>query len=66
MSELVLAFKRKLLTVTDKYLARAKANTVAAALHTYARIVVKLLIDLVGEEVFIRLVKKSLKFATES
>jgi hypothetical protein len=64
-SELILAFKGKLSTVTEKFFTRVKVNPVPGALHTYARIVVKLLVDLVGEEVLMRLVIKSVKGGTE-
>ena len=64
-SELILALKGKLNTVTDKFLTRMKVNPVPGVLHTYTRIVVKLLVDLVGEEVLMRLVKKSVKGGTE-
>ena len=46
---MILAFKKKLGTVTDKFLSRVRANPVSGALDTYVRIVVKLLVDLVGE-----------------
>ena len=64
--EVILAFKKKLNKVTEKFLSRVKVNPVPGALNTYTRIVIKLLVDLAGEEVFLRLVKKSVKGATES
>ncbi len=63
---MILAFKKKLGAVTDKFLSRVRASPVSGALDTYVRIVVKLLVDLVGEEVFWQLAKKSVKGAAES
>ena len=63
---MILAFKKKIVAVTDKFLSRVRANPVSGPLDTYVRIVVKLLVDLVGEDVFWRLAKKSVKGAGES
>ena len=60
-SETILAFKKTITTVTDKYLDRIKINPVSGAVPTFVRIVIKLLVDLVGEETFTRLFKKSIK-----
>lgn len=58
-TESILAFKKKINTVTDKFISRVRVSGIPSALSTYARIVIKLLIELVGEDVFLQLVKKS-------
>lgn len=60
-SETILAFKKTIVTVTDKYIDRIKIDPVSGAVPTFVRIVIKLLVDLVGEETFTRLFKKSIK-----
>jgi|688.fasta_scaffold2522398_1 hypothetical protein len=63
--ESILAFKKTITNVTDKYVARIKIDPASGGVPTFVRIVIKLLVDLVGVETFSRLVKKSFK-RTES
>ena len=54
--EQIKMFKAKVNAVTDKYLAKIKESAVAGTLPTYARIVIKLMVELTGREVFLALV----------
>ena len=47
-SDTILAFRKTLNNVTDKYIARINMNPVSGAVPTFVRIVIRLLVDLVG------------------
>ena len=59
--EQIKTFKQKLNTVTEKYLQRIESDPVANILPTYARIVIKMIVELTGQHVFQVLVKKTVK-----
>ena len=57
--EQIKTFKQKLNTVTEKYLQRIESDPVANVLPTYARIVIKMIVELTGQHVFQVVVKKT-------